>query len=91
VFAGLKRRDGDGGVEDRRRADPDDVEVAAAEHVGPIVDDFRDMEIGRDALGGFDARIADSYHLDVRQGEQARQMALPDNAARADQADAYFF
>ena len=91
VLARFERRDGDRRVQDGRRADPDDVEVGPVEHLGPVVHDFGDVEFLRDAPGRFEPRIADRDDLHLRQGEQAGQMPLPDDAARADDADAQFF
>ena len=91
VLARLERRDRDRRVQDRRRADPDDVEVGPVEHLGPVVHDFGNVKFLRDALGRFDSRIADRDDLHVGQRQQAGQMPLPDDAARADDADPQFF
>ena len=90
VFARLERRDGDGRMQHGRRADPDDVEIGTVEHLGPVVHDLGNVKLLRDLLRRFDARIADRDDLHVGQREQARQMTLPDNAARAHDTDAQF-
>ncbi len=71
VFAGLERGDSYGRVEDGRRTDPDDVDVAPIEHLGPVAEDFGDLEFLRDGLGRFRTRVAHGDDLDVRQRLQS--------------------
>ena len=88
VFARFERGDGDGRMQDRRRADPDDVEIGPVDELGPVVHHVGNVKIARDRFGGFAAGIADGDDLDLRQRLQAGQVTLAHDAARADEADA---
>jgi len=90
MLAGLERRDGDRRVQDRRGTDPDDVEIGPVEHLCPVVEDIGDAELLRNLLRRLRTRIADGDDLHVGQRLQAGQVPLPDDAARADDADAQF-
>ncbi len=78
MLARLERRNGDGGMHVRRRADPDDIDIGQRDEIGPVSHRHRAghifaAKIFRAFVGG----IRDRDDLDIGAFAQRRQVTIP--------------
>ena len=88
MLAGVERRHHGLRVEVGLRADEHRVDVVVRQHVPPVGERDRNLELLGGALGAGQAAVADRNQLDARNLDEAREQLAAGEAPGADDADA---